>query len=680
MYICQNLNDFGKYMNKIKRIILWFGLVQFICLRTIAAEYNQVQLISANNDYGLQLEWDKTFNTTSTSDNAVIMNVTYDSAGNFYVVGFFDGTLPLDRNTSLTQEGKDRNWFIAKYDINGDLIWAKKMYNKSRAILKQAQIVSPHVIKFMRDGSLMMLAELDPGELYYDGELLYQYDEGKSYQAYVKYQYLVLKIDPENGSIIKKLIPWTCFAIKGVAVDDKGFWYLHANAVRDFEGMNSDYPSKCRLTGKHSKYFAKMDEDFNMVWDFAINDNSQFDNYTKNGEENEDILLLGDTMYVFTTYSTKCNVSPDQDNPVYVDYVDYDRDKWENILIARYIVSGEKPVLKDFSSCNYLYLGCFSEDKNGSILGNLCRRDIPERKGCYHGVKITSDLKIDTLSAMPYKSYRSWRSMGQTHKYDKLGNLYNCCYIFDSDPIALDINDTLTGIKNNEVHINHFLVKYDSDLNFRYALGAFSGWWTLEDYYIDERRGAFIIRYNQSLMDINWDITNTSSKVYPESYSDGLVKYTETFRIREEHSDQGSIKQAGEMVRFGSDVNIEVVPNTGYTVDSVVTDRGELLQKQSDGTFLLENVTDKVILKAYYSSKTGMTDNWMAGFSAYPNPVTGIICVSGLSEFEYVITDIQGRNHLSGKTEDGCVRVESLPSGSYMLLINKNKAVRFEKK
>lgn len=679
MYICQNLNDFGKYMNKIKRIILWFGLVQFICLRTIAAEYNQVQLISSNNDYGLQLDWDKTFNATSINKAGYVHDIVYDSDGNFYVVGDFVGTLPLDSKTSLSQEGDGYNTFIAQYDTNGDLIWVKKMYNKS-ATFNQNQILSAE-IKFMKDGSLMMLAEMIPGELYYDGELLYQYDEEKSYQAYVKYQSLILKIDPENGSIIKKLIPWTCFAIKGVAMDDKGFWYLHANAVRNFEGMNSDYPSKNRLTGKHSKYFAKMDEDFNMVWDFAINDNSQFDNYTKNGEENEDILLLGDTMYVFTTYSTKCNVSPDLDNPVYVDYVDPDGDKWENILIARYIVSGEKPVLKDYSSTyKYLSIGDFSVDKNGAIYGNVQRRDDPDRKGCYNGARIMPDLKIDTLSAVPYKSYFSWRSLGKTHVYDKLGNLYNCCYFFNYEPIALDINDTLTGIRNDDVKINHYLVKYDSDLNFRYALGAFSGWWTLEDYYIDERRGAFIIRYNQSLMDINWDITNTSSKVYPESYSDGLVKYTETFRIREEHSDQGSIKQAGEMVRFGSDVNIEVLPNTGNEVDSVLTDRGEKLQRQPDGTFLLENVTDKVILKAYYSSKTGMTDNWMAGFSAYPNPVTDVICVLGVNGFDYVVSDIKGKIYTTGKTMDGCINVESLSSGSYMLLINKDKVVRFEKK
>lgn len=666
-------------MNKIKRIILWIGLVQFICLRTIAAEYNQVQLISANNDYGLQLDWDKTFNTNSTSKAGYVYDIVYDSDGNFYAIGDFDGTLPLDSKTTLSQEGDGYNIFIAKYDTNGDLIWVKKMYNKTVTLSKH-QILSTE-IKVMRDGSLMMQAELEPGELYYDGELLYQYDEEKSYQAYVMYQSLILKIDPENGSIIKKLIPWTCFAIKGIAMDDKGFWYLHANAVRNFEGMNSDYPSKYRLTGKHSKYFAKMDEDFNMVWDFSINDNSQFDNYTKNGEENEDILLLGDTMYVFTTYSTKCNVSPDLDNPVYVDYVDPDGDKWENILIARYIVSGEKPVLNDFSSTyKYISIRNFSVDKNGAIYGNVQRRDDPDRKGCYNGAKIMPDLKIDTLTAVPYKSYFSWRSLGKTHMYDKLGNLYNCCYFFNDEPIALDINDTLTGIRNDEIEINHYLVKYDSDLNFRYALGAFSDWWTLGDYYIDERRGSFVILYNQSFMDVNWDLTNTTSKVYSESQSDGLVKYTETFRIREEHSDQGSIKQAGEMVRFGSDVNIEVLPNTGNEVDSVVTDRGEKLQRQPDGTFLLKNVTDKVVLKAYYSSKTGVNDNRRVGLGAYPNPATDAICVSGVNGFDYVVSDIQGKIYTTGKTLDGCINVESLSSGSYVLLINKNKVVRFEKK
>ena len=180
---------------------------------------------------------------------------------------------------------------------------------------------------------------------------------------------------------------------------------------------------------------------------------------------------------------------------------------------------------------------------------------------------------------------------------------------------------------------------------------------------------------------VNWNPQDGEINMFNSSsgYS-GLVKYVETFRIREELSDKGTIKQAGEMVRYGSDVKIEVEPQKEYQADSVVTSTGYILEKQSDGTFLLPHVTDRVTLKAYYSPATGVAETDADKALVYPNPATDKVHVTTLECFHYVLTDVKGARITEGETSDGTVDVTSLAPGLYLLQIDNDKIVRFEKK
>ncbi len=54
--------------------------------------------------------------------------ISVDANGNSYVTGFFTGTTKFG-NIQLTASGQSSNFFIAKFDINGDCIWARQSVN-----------------------------------------------------------------------------------------------------------------------------------------------------------------------------------------------------------------------------------------------------------------------------------------------------------------------------------------------------------------------------------------------------------------------------------------------------------------------------------------------------------------------------------------------------------------------
>jgi hypothetical protein len=116
-------------------------------------------------------------------------------------------------------------------------------------------------------------------------------------------------------------------------------------------------------------------------------------------------------------------------------------------------------------------------------------------------------------------------------------------------------------------------------------------------------------------------------------------------------------------------------------VDSVVTSSGLSLAKQEDGTFLLPDVRDRVILKAHYSPSTSAVEELEAEqLMLYPNPATDRIHISTIEDFYFVLTDMRGRKITEGETSDGTVNITSLASGCYLIQINNDKIVKFEKK
>jgi len=120
----------------------------------------------ANDSYVCKLDkdgilsWAKSFGG---SQEDVGFSVTTDASGNVYSTGFFEGTVDFDPGsgtTNMTSPGQ-REAFISKLDLNGNLVWAKHVGGVNG--------ISGKVIKVDLEGNICVTggftekADFDPG-------------------------------------------------------------------------------------------------------------------------------------------------------------------------------------------------------------------------------------------------------------------------------------------------------------------------------------------------------------------------------------------------------------------------------------------------------------------------------------------------------------------------------------
>ena len=146
-------------------LFLMYGLV-------IYADYNQVKLISSNDDYGLEFDWMQFFNTDAqiAGDAA-----EFDKDGNMYLCGKFSGDMQL--NEEITLHGNPDllvgidNFFVMKIDPNKNIKWAKAI-----TPAKWTDSSTPSGIMMLGDDHLIFTINVSAVDLYYDSELFYEYD------------------------------------------------------------------------------------------------------------------------------------------------------------------------------------------------------------------------------------------------------------------------------------------------------------------------------------------------------------------------------------------------------------------------------------------------------------------------------------------------------------------------
>ena len=384
----------------IKKLVI---LVMYIIVTHIgicATEYDQVQLISTNNDYGLELDWMQIFNTRNvkiTGEDAV-----FDKAGNMYLCGRFWSNFSLNEKYTLTVYGGRNNLFIMKIDSEKNIKWVKIF---SPAEEHSSLLCQTSGIKILDDDDLIFKASVSAMDLYYDSQLFYKYD-GDCYEYPYKdnlpYHSVILKLSTQTGELKQSLATKPPFEIDKIDVDKDGNIYLSADMVKDFCGINKDLPSDCRSTGKYDKYFAKLTSDFKLIWDFTINETYPYDKYAR--ADIGQMLFSGNNLYVIDVYCSDIQINPDKSNPVYAPYVGIkgEEQSYENVLVACYNVSGDKPVLENYQhfDANYIYkcphIEGLSTDKNENLYGNLW-----VRKDGHYGIKFNKDMSYDTIRTMP---------------------------------------------------------------------------------------------------------------------------------------------------------------------------------------------------------------------------------------------------------------------------------------
>ncbi|BBK39648.1 hypothetical protein STAQ_47260 [Allostella sp. ATCC 35155] len=89
-----------------------------------SGQFDQGNFFLAKYESDGDLDWALTADDSSGLEGAT--SVATDAAGNIFLAGWFDGTLTLDGQVLTTgQDDFTYNYFIAKFDADGDLQWAR---------------------------------------------------------------------------------------------------------------------------------------------------------------------------------------------------------------------------------------------------------------------------------------------------------------------------------------------------------------------------------------------------------------------------------------------------------------------------------------------------------------------------------------------------------------------------
>ncbi len=94
--------------------------------------------------------------------------------------------------------------------------------------------------------------------------------------------------------------------------------------------------------------------------------------------------------------------------------------------------------------------------------------------------------------------------------------------------------------------------------------------------------------------------------------------------------------------------------------------------EQRDKEYLEYYIKDGVLCgnKKAFPLSTNQIEHGRPGI-IYPNPVAGVLFISGVPEFSFSLTNLQGLELMTGAgTENQAIHIEHLPAGAYFILIS----------
>lgn len=649
----------------------------FLLLLTIgivsakAGEPCEVQLVTAE-DYGLELDWAIPLKSTEQSYGVGIRSIKHDSDGNIYCAGHYKKELEFPDGTKLTKADNRKCSYVAKFTKDGKLVWCRDLYWIGDK-LGSINIKTIYGVSEQRGEVILAVtingSQKTSGAYYYDDSHLLDVEKDS-------WASIILSVAEEDGKLkntfkIKKedgmRMPRMELNFKMM---DNGDYILGGYIDTTYTGVNG-YQSECRSKKDVSRYLMRLDADFNVKWDYAYA--TELTRVGLDAKTEGELLCVGDTLYHLFHYEAKdFNLNP-EGTPIVVNrkYDDY-FDSESGSLILKCDISGNKPQLLGYWH--------YDQAKMPINLQKNSKGDIVASKQTYFNsycscVKITGNVEVEDIDEIPFqKSSWWWTDFNPVYSFGEEDNIYflgyDCC-----EPLSIKFEEASDTVHFKQEEKSFMFSKYGVDSVFHFALTT--DYVDLEVMDVDDRRGAFYLGAQNETnsisfiqVPVDWD-PSPDYEVYTYPLKDyvDIVKYTETYRIKPTLVGEGEIILQDSFVRFGESTIIEIKQKSGWEIDSVCTSRGEKLIGK-DGKYKIENVTGVIGVSAYLSQKTNLADEMSNTEFIYPNPADVQIYVkNGKTEFEYEIFDMRGTECLKGKSSAGCINVEALKEGQYILRI-----------
>ena len=228
-----------------------------------------------------------------------VAGITLDESANLIVYGDFTGIVDFDFGDGelvleKTSESLDSDAFVAKYDQDGNVIWAKQFAGQSLQYATGAEVNSEGDIVVA--GYFNINIDCDPGP----GELIFENGSESDRQCYA------VKLSPEGDLIWGKSFGGAGQdVIYAMAVDEQdnvyatGQFYSTADFNPGGEVFEMTAPSFVS-----DAFIIKLDTDGNFVWA------KQFESTSTGAMAGQDIDVLGGIVYSTGYVSEVCDFDP----------------------------------------------------------------------------------------------------------------------------------------------------------------------------------------------------------------------------------------------------------------------------------------------------------------------------------------------------------------------------------
>lgn len=689
------INICSKMKAVIFKIALLLAMLSFPFMGIFSNDTLSTFLIS-EGDRSLALEKLLQFKCDETR-TPLLKEYTYDKEGNLYVSVSFGQRLELPSGEVKTNPNIYVEALI-KFSPEYEMLWYKEVNGNSKA--KQNNVILINCDEIFYDDTkneLYLYVSVNKHDTinidtcYYDDQIIAILDTNKVMQAN-----FLISLNADNGDYVSSVYLPYCDREVGNIILNKGASegiYLRGQIYADFE-------DEVFINGVDKWYFSKLSSDFEPIWEYKIGgERMEYLKHSIVNEPDPKMYIIGDTMYItYPFQSDSIQINPDKSNPIYL-YSSCHEFGISGMGIHNQDAVIEKLCIADdtIRLLAYRKVGwdgvpqVIRQGKDGQAEA-LFYNDDERRYDTLTCYRINPDLSMERIEE-PYDgvNFGYMHKLDQAEKsyfeYDEEFNYIERNFLIGNKDFHFSFSDKAKDIlyKNNQN--GEQFVKYNNNGEFcyTYIMPILTGVSIMND--LNTGRlfvsGGGDLFYITKRRPLNWNPWETNPVV--SSYvNDGgynscfLASYVETYKVKGEAYGAGEVIVPDTFTWFGRDCEVQVIPDKGYTVDSVVTDRGEVLQEVEAGRYVVPSVKDVVTVRAYFSESSAVEDNWASEVRITPNPFTDYIEIASERAVSYEILDVKSVVVKSGAERR--IDVSQLPEGIYLLRVYDGKElIKIEK-
>ncbi|MGZ3893138.1 MAG: T9SS type A sorting domain-containing protein [Bacteroidia bacterium] len=294
--------------------------------------------------------------TRGNSGNTRVQSLDVDASGNVVITGLMSGTVDFDPSGStlnLSTTGGIQDCFLAKYDVNGNLLWAKNWGGTLGS-----QVVNGHGVAFDVNGNVFVTG-IFSGSVDFDPSASVVTNSTPS-----GYNVFVCKYSPAGTFLWAKVVSnlsGQSYAEGGIKTDSSGNFVIGGqySGTADFDMGTGTYTITAQ--GGYDAYFSKYDNNGNFIFAKSMGGAASDGINDFNLDNNGNIFTTG-----FYNQSGAASTNSDFDPGAGVANL-FSPAAYSQIFLARYDANGNYILAKGITGTGNSYGNGIIQDPSGNI-------------------------------------------------------------------------------------------------------------------------------------------------------------------------------------------------------------------------------------------------------------------------------------------------------------------------